>query len=29
VGQYDTALLDELERKIRTKRRELRKGGKA
>jgi predicted transcriptional regulator len=29
VGQYDTALLDELEKKIRSKRRELRKGGKA
>jgi predicted transcriptional regulator len=27
VGQYDTALLDELERKIRSKRRELRGGG--
>jgi predicted transcriptional regulator len=28
VGQYDTALLDELERKIRTKRRELGRRGK-
>jgi predicted transcriptional regulator len=28
VGQYDTALLDELEKKIRTKRRELRRGGR-
>jgi predicted transcriptional regulator len=28
VGQYDTALLDELERKIRTKRRELGRQGK-
>ena len=28
VGQYDTALLDELERKIRSKRRELGRGGK-
>lgn len=29
VGQFDTALLDELEKKIRMKRRELRKEGKA
>ena len=29
VGQYDTALLDELEKKIRTKRRELGRRGKA
>jgi predicted transcriptional regulator len=28
VGQYDTALLDELEKKIRTKRRELGRRGK-
>jgi hypothetical protein len=28
VGQYDTALLDELERKIRRKRRELGRRGK-
>src|SRR5580700_9134376 len=28
VGQYDTALLDELEKKIRTKRKELRRGEK-
>jgi hypothetical protein len=28
VGQYDTALLDELERKIRSKRRELGRLGK-
>jgi predicted transcriptional regulator len=29
VGQYDTALLDELERKIRSKRKELGRRGKA
>jgi predicted transcriptional regulator len=29
VGQYDTALLDELEKKIRSKRRELGRRGKA
>jgi predicted transcriptional regulator len=29
VGRYDTALLEELEKKIRNRRRDLRKGGKA